>query len=135
MTQAIKEVFELPIEVSASDIDQLGHVNNVTYVRWIQEVAIAHWTAAAAAEDQARVVWVVTRHEIDYMRAAFLEDKIVARTWVGGASRIAFQRHTEIVRASDNAVLAKAVTTWCAIDAGTGRPTDPGDAVRRRFSV
>lgn len=134
MTKA-KEVFELHLDISPADIDQLGHVNNVSYVRWVQDAAVAHWNAAAAPEDQAKLLWVVIRHEIDYKRAAFLGDKIVARTWVGSATRLAFQRHTEIVRLGDAAVLARAVTTWCPIDAQSGRPTDPGTTVRARFSV
>jgi acyl-CoA thioester hydrolase len=133
-TQA-REVFELPIDILASDIDQLGHVNNVSYVRWVQDAAVAHWTAAAPADVQAKLLWVVLRHEIDYKRAAFLEDKIIARTWVGSASRLAFERHTEIVRAADGALLAKVLTTWCPIDAKTGRPADPGVEVRAKFSV
>jgi acyl-ACP thioesterase len=89
------EVFELAISVKPEDIDELGHVNNVSYVRWVQDVAVAHWRSAAPAEDQAKLLWVVVRHEIDYKQAAFLGDEILARTWVGGATRITFERHTD----------------------------------------
>ena len=75
--------FELAIAVEPADIDQLGHVNNVVYLRWVQEAAVAHWTAIAPATDQAKLLWVVVRHEIDYKQAAFLGDRIIARTWVG----------------------------------------------------
>lgn len=129
------DVYELPVEIAAADIDQLGHVNNVTYLRWVQDVAIAHWTAAAEPEDQAQLFWVVVRHEIDYLRAAMPGDAVVARTWVGEASRIKFNRHTEIVRASDGVVLARALTVWCPMDRATGRPAMVRDAVRERFSV
>jgi acyl-CoA thioester hydrolase len=64
------EVFDLAISVKPEDIDELGHVNNVTYVRWVQDVAVAHWRAVAPAEDQAKLVWVVVRHEIDYLTSA-----------------------------------------------------------------
>ena len=129
------EVFELAIAVDPADIDQLGHVNNVTYVRWVQEAAVAHWKAAAPAADQARLVWVVVRHEIDYRQAAFLGDRIVARTWVGGATRVTFERHTEILRASDRAPLAQARTVWCSLDAASLRPTAVSSEVRARFSA
>ena len=129
------EVFELAISVKPEDIDELGHVNNVSYVRWVQDVAVAHWRSAAPAEDQARLLWVVVRHEIDYKQAAFLGDEILARTWVGGATRITFERHTEMLRASDRSVLAKARTLWCPIDARSGKPTAVSAAVRARFSV
>ena len=66
--------FELPIKVAAGDIDELGHVNNVTYLRWVQDAAVAHWTAAAPADEQARLFWIVLRHEIEYLHPAHMED-------------------------------------------------------------
>jgi acyl-CoA thioester hydrolase len=130
-----REVYELAIVVEPADIDQLGHVNNVTYVRWVQDVAVAHWTRAAAAEDQAKLFWVLVRHEIDYKRPAVLGDRVIVRTWVGAASRIRFERHTEIVRASDRCVLAQALTVWCPMDTQTGKPAAVSAGVRARFSV
>ena len=129
------EPYELRIAVQPADIDRLGHVNNTVYVRWVQEAAVAHWKAAASPAAQASLFWVVARHEIDYKRPAFLEDEVIARTWVGSASRRAFDRHTELLRAADGALLARARTVWCPIDAQTGTLTDVDDEVRARFSV
>jgi acyl-CoA thioester hydrolase len=129
------ESFELPIQVQPADIDTLGHVNNVVYLRWVQDVAAAHWSAAATAAERAEILWVVLRHEIDYKHPARLEDPIVARTWVGTATRYEFERHTEILRGRDRRLLARARTLWCPIDATTGKPKRVGDAVRERFSV
>lgn len=123
-------VFELAIAVAPGDIDALGHVNNVVYVRWIQEAAVAHWYRLSSEEDRRGLVWVVTRHEIDYKASARLGDGIVARTWVGPATRFRFERHTEIRRAGDGSVLARARTEWCPIDAGTGRPVIISPALR-----
>ncbi len=134
MSQAA-EVYELEIAVEPSDIDQLGHVNNVTYVRWVQDAATAHWTARATAEDQERILWVVVRHEIDYKQSAQLSDKILARTWVGSATRATFERFTEFRRAADSTLLAKARTLWCPIDAQTHRPVRVSLAVREVFSL
>jgi len=125
----------MSISVQPGDIDQLGHVNNVVYLRWVQDLAIAHWQSKASAEDQARLLWVVVRHEIDYKRPALLGDEIVGRTWVGPASRRSFERHTEFRRASDQRVGAKARTVWCPIDSQTGKPTDVSPEVRARFSI
>jgi acyl-CoA thioester hydrolase len=129
------EVHEVPVTVAESDIDVLDHVNNTVYLRWVQDAAVAHWRHAATAEQQREIVWVVLRHEIDYKRPARLGDDLVARTWVGSATTHAFDRHTEIVRASDRKVLAQARTVWCPIDRETGRPIRVGEDVRRRFSV
>jgi len=89
---------------------------------------------AAAPADQEKLRWVVLRHEVDYKQPAYLEDAILARTWVGQATRLRFERHTELLRQSDRTVLAKALTIWCPIDATTGKPVAVSAAVRSRFS-
>src|SRR5512137_2825740 len=61
------ERYERAFPVEAGDIDQLGHVSSTVYLRWVQDMAIAHWSAAATAEQQAGLIWVVVRHEIDYV--------------------------------------------------------------------
>jgi len=127
--------YELPLTVEAEDIDDLGHVNNVVYLRWVQEVATAHWRAAAPAEARDAIAWVVRRHEIDYLDAARPGDALVARTWIGQAERLTFERHTEILRRADRRVLARARTLWIPIDARTGRPVRVGQDVRQRFST
>jgi acyl-CoA thioester hydrolase len=129
------ERYEVPISVRPEDIDELGHVNNVVYLRWIQEAATAHWQARASEEALGQLFWVVARHEIDYLRPAYLDDEIVARTWVGQASRREFDRHTELVRARDGKRLARARTVWVPVDRRTLRPTDVSAEVRERFSV
>jgi len=129
------EPFDLPLVVSPGDIDELGHVNNVIYLHWVQDAAIAHWSAAATAEQQAEVAWVAIRHEIDYKHPAMPGDAIIARTWVGTAEENKFERHTEILRAADLKVLARARTVWCPINRVTGRLTRVSEGVRARFSV
>jgi acyl-CoA thioester hydrolase len=119
----LAEVYEIKFAVKPSDIDQLGHVNNVAYVRWVQDAAVAHWMARATKEYQEKLLWVVLRHEIDYKQSAQLGDEIRALTWVGAATRARFERFTELRRAADGAVLAKARSVWCPINAQTRRPT------------
>ena len=134
-TSVTSDPYELPIEIRPQDIDRLGHVNNVVYVEWIQAAAIAHWRVLATPAQQAEVAWVVVRHEIDYKRPARPGDGIVARTWVGLASRNTFERHTEILRAADRKVLARARTLWCPVDPKTGRPVPVSSDIRDRFST
>lgn len=127
--------FEQVVVVEAADLDERQHVNNVVYLRWVQEVATAHWRALASPEAQAEIAWVALRHEIDYLAPAVLGDELVLRTWVGEAERLTFERFTEIRRAADGRVLAKARTLWCPVDMRTGRPRRPSDEVRARFST
>lgn len=113
--------YEIPIVVRPEDIDEMAHVNNVVYLRWVQEVALAHWLAHAPPAMQQEVGWVAHRHEIDYLRAAVLGDAIVARTWVGAVDSRRFERLTAIVRTSDGALLARARTLWLMINRASGR--------------
>jgi len=125
----------MTVSVSTGDIDEQNHVNNTVYLRWVQGVATAHWQAVASPEAQETVGWVVLRHEIDYKAPAALGDKITLRTWVGKATRLTFERFTEIRRNGDGQLLSKARTLWCPINAQTGRPMRVPAEVRVQFST
>lgn len=125
----------MEISVSDADLDERRHVNNVVYVRWVQDVAAAHWEALASADVRARLAWVALRHEIDYLLPAMLGDAIVLRTWVGVAEGLAFERFTEATRPRDGRVLARARTLWCPVDPATGRPRRVEPSVRALVSA
>ena len=127
--------FEMPVSVVPRDIDEQNHVNNTVYLRWVQEVATAHWRAVASTDAQESTGGVVLRHEIDYRTPACLGDDIVLRTWVGKATRLRFERFTEIRRSSDGQLLSTARTLWCPINAQTGRPVRLSAEVREQFSI
>ncbi|MFO0813377.1 MAG: thioesterase family protein [Gemmatales bacterium] len=126
--------FELKVTAQPTDIDALGHVNNTVYLRWVQEVAIAHWQTIATPEQQMEMVWMVVRHEIDYKSAARLNDDIILKTWIGTAEGLRFDRHTEILTV-ERKPLAIAKTIWCPVDPVTQRPKKVSAEVRRMFSV
>ena len=114
--------FEKRITAQAADIDELGHVNNAAWVRWIQDMATSHWRAVAPADHVEKYVWVVTRHEIDYLRAVGPGETVTGRTWVGEAPRGArFDRHVEFLGA-DGKPRVRARTTWAILDKSSGRP-------------
>jgi len=114
--------FEQVFTATEADIDELGHVNNVVWVRWIQDVATAHWRAAADPAHVDAYIWVVTRHEIDYLRAVLPGETVTGRTWIPDPPRGArFDRHMEFV-GEDGKPRVRAKTTWAIIDRETGRP-------------
>jgi len=129
------EIFQMSIPVVPADIDNMQHVNNVAYLRWVQDVAVAHWRTLATAAEQQQWLWVVIRHEIDYKHPAVLGDEVLAKTWVGTARGLKYQRHTELCRSTDGILLAKALSIWCPVSAVTKKPTLVSDDVRRRFSI
>lgn len=115
--------FQHLIIVAAKDIDELGHVNNVVYVRYVQEVAAAHWMNKASKEMQERYAWVVLRHEIDYRNPAFLDEEIIGETWVGEYNGARFDRFVKLRSKKTNKILVEAKTTWCMLDGKSMRPT------------
>jgi acyl-CoA thioester hydrolase len=123
------------VPVMSGDIDEQNHVNNTVYLRWVQEVATAHWRAVASTYAQESIGWVVLRHEIDYKTPACPGDDVVLRTWVDKATRLTFERFTEIRRSSDGQLLSTARTLWCPINAQTGRPVRVPVEVREQFSI
>jgi len=125
----------MTVPVLSTDIDEQSHVNNTVYLRWIQDVATAHWKSLASAQSQAAIGWIVLRHEIDYKLPASFGDEIVLRTWVGQASRLKFERFTEVRRKIDNQLPSQARTLWVPIDVRTGKPTRVSAELRAQFST
>ena len=127
--------FEMIVPVLPGDIDEQNHVNNTVYLRWVQDVATAHWRAVASPDAQENIAWVVLRHETDYKAPAILGDEVALRTWVGKATRLTFERFTEIRRNRDGRLLSKARTLWCPINAQTSRPMRVSGELRAQFSI
>jgi acyl-CoA thioester hydrolase len=130
--------FRLAFSVSEADIDSLGHASNIAYVRWIQDAAVGHSEALGldlAAYQRIGAVFVVVRHEIDYLRPALRGEALEARTWISSAMAAKCMRATELVRVSDAALLARSMTTWGFIEVATGRPRRIPDDVRTAFTA
>lgn len=117
-----RQVFARTFAPEPSDIDENGHVNNVVYLGWAQDLAIAHWQSRAEAADQAAFAWVALRHEVDYRRALVLGETASARTWVAEvADGPRFERCVRI-DGPDGAMSAQVRTVWVLIDKASGRP-------------
>ncbi len=113
--------FTLPFIASPEDIDELGHVNNAVWVRWIQDMATSHWAVTAAPEHVDAYIWVVTRHEIDYRGNVALSESVTGRTWIEKPPRGAtFDRRVEFVNEAGK-VIVSANTTWAMLDRASGR--------------
>lgn len=117
------DVFLYEHRVMPEEIDALGHANNIAYVQWMQDAAVAHsaalgWPGERYLEYGAG--WVVRSHHIEYLSPAKAGDVIVVRTWVATMERTRSLRKYEIVRKSDGKLLARAETLWAFIDFATG---------------
>lgn len=123
--------FSHSFRVAKDDIDHFGHVNNVVYVRWVQEVAEAHWKDFATEEERAKYGWIIVRHELDYKKQAFENEKITATTWVGDWTHVTCERFVEIYRGDE--LLLRSRTVWCIIDMERSRPTKIPKEIGERF--
>jgi len=128
--------FLLRVRADPADIDGLGHVSNLVYLRWVLEAALAHSTARGLDEAAYKARgqgWVVRRHEIDYLRAAFAGDELVVETRVASVAAASSTRRTRIFRERD--LLARAATSWAYVDFRTGRPMRIPEQVKSLFEI
>ncbi len=117
-------VYRDEFKVTSEVIDQNGHVNNVAYVQWMQDIAIGHSDTAGgtAAMQAVGGTWVVRSHKVEYLASAALGDVVCAVTWVVHFSRVTARRRYKFVRDSDRKVLARGETQWVFVDGRNGRP-------------
>ena len=118
----ISPTYSKTITIPSSAIDENGHVNNVVYVQWMQDIALEHYASiggiAAQGPDS---TWVIRKHSVEYFLPAFDGEEIEARTWVEDLRKVRSLRMYEFVRKSDGKVLVKGETDWVFMDVKTGR--------------
>lgn len=112
--------FTLRITVSLEDIDTLQHVNNLVYLKWMDKIATTHWDFLTKDNPLPQYVWVVMRHEIDYIKQATIGDEITVKTWVGETKGITSVRFMEFYK--KDVLLVKAKTVWAMLDSKTYKP-------------
>lgn len=119
---ANRQVFSLAFTAEPTHIDDNGHVNNVVYLGWAQDLAVGHWHARQTAEHKARWAWIALRHEVDYRRSLLQGETAQGRTWVAEtAEGPRFERFVRI-DGPDGAMCAQVRTVWCLIEQASGRP-------------
>ncbi len=115
------KIFTIP----QSAIDENGHVNNVTYVQWMQDIAVEHYASIGGIQAQGPdATWVVRSHSIEYFLPAFLGEEIEIKTWVANIQRVRSKRMYEFIRKVDEKVLVKGETDWVFVNIQAGRPLE-----------
>ncbi|MRR16530.1 MAG: acyl-CoA thioesterase [Deltaproteobacteria bacterium] len=122
MQETMQQIYRYELVVPKEAEDQNGHVNNVEYLRWMQDAAIRHseTTGGTAAMNAAGATWVVRTHRIEYLKPAFAGDRVVVVTWVSNFRRVQSLRKYRIIRPADKALLAEGETDWVFVDAQKG---------------
>ncbi len=123
--------YQYPILIDPADIDFMGHVNNASYLKWVQDAVIDHWRALAPAEDVARHLWVALKHEITYRRPTFANDLPIAHVVLEKVQGARAMYQTVIKRGE--VVLAEVTSSWCCLDAVTMKPARLARDLIERF--
>jgi acyl-CoA thioester hydrolase len=120
----ISPTYTKTIAVPETVIDENGHVNNVVYVQWMQDIAVEHYTAIGGIGPTQMIgaTWVARTHTIEYLLPAFAGEEIEIRTWIENVRRVRSLRKYEFVRKADGRVLVKGETEWVFVDVKTGSP-------------
>jgi acyl-CoA thioester hydrolase len=109
--------------IPENSIDENGHVNNVVYVQWMQDIAVEHYASIGGIQAQGPdATWVVRSHRIEYFLPAFIGEEIEIGTWVENIQRVRSLRKYEFVRKADGKTLVKGETDWVFVDVKSGRP-------------
>lgn len=131
MTTSEIPTFEYRITLTTHDIDDMGHVNNAVYLRWVQEAVVRYWQQISPIDAQEELLWVALKHEIVYRMPIFLDDEVdtlVKATGTRG-SRASFSTN---FRRGEN-IVAEVRSSWCCVDAVTRRPQRIAHDIARRF--
>lgn len=123
--------YNFHIDIETADIDFMGHVNNASYLKWVQAAVLNHWRKLAPPEAVASHFWVALKHEITYRKPAFLEDDVIATVILEKVQGASAFYQTIIKRGED--VLAEVKSRWCCLDAETRRPARLAQNVIDRF--
>ena len=124
---------EQEITVTKNDLDDLNHVNNIIYIRWIQEIAKFHWESLVSNDIRKNYYWVLLEHQIKYLHPAFLGDKIKIKTYIEKTGGIKSNRIVEIYNTDTNILIVKSKTIWCLINAKSNKPSRITDEIRQAF--
>ena len=112
--------YEIYIKATSSEIDALGHVNNINYLKWVQLIADEHWKNISNVSLDSRIIWVVLRHEIDYFESVLEGDSIRLRTYIGETYGVKSVRFVEMFKGEK--LIATSKTIWCLLDKNTQKP-------------
>lgn len=119
----VSSTYSKTITIPKEAIDENGHVNNVAYVQWMQDIAVEHYEFIGGITAQGPdATWVVREHRVEYFLPAFENEEIEIHTWVENIRRVRSLRKYEFIRKADDKILVKGETDWVFVDVRTGRP-------------
>lgn len=126
-----RTVVEVPVRWS--DMDAYGHVNNVQYLRYLEEArvhAFREWFGQDRSLLDEGVL--VARSEIDYLAPlSYSYEPALVEMWCSRISGASFDIAYVVRRRGGDVTYAHAESTLVAYDLAEGRPRRLGESERR----
>ena len=120
---------KLTVEVPYGDIDAMGHLNNVAYLRYLEFARQKYWLALRGTDDFWQIDFVVARAEIDYRSSAHMGELLELEIRVSRMGKSSFD-FTYRLTGEDGRLVAEAKTTQVCFD-WEARASKPLSAERR----
>ena len=122
------------VEVPYGDIDAMGHLNNVAYLRYLEYARQKYWLALRGSMDFLDIDFVVARSEIDYRSSAHMGEELEIEIHVSRMGNSSFD-FSYVVRGPEGRLVAEAKTTQVCYDWRARRKVPLGEDRRREIEV
>ncbi len=116
---------QVPLRVKPYDIDVVGVVSNIVYVRWMEDLRLAMLDAFLPLDEQMAegIVPAILKVAIEYKRSIQLHDEVVATMWLSGLEKLRFEVTAEFRANGHLAAIGR--QEGCFISLATKRPVRP----------
>jgi acyl-CoA thioester hydrolase len=117
------------------DMDALGHVNNLVYLRWFEEARIRYFERAGLVSAEGRIGVILAHQRCDYLAPVTHPDEIEVRCSVTKLGRRSFSLSFVIRSETQGKDAARGEGVLVAFDYASGHSAPISDAVRARIEA
>lgn len=126
---------DLPITVKTYDIDFMGIVSNITYVRWMEDLRLnlleVHYPLQKLLSEL--IVPVITRTNLEYKRPIRMHDQVTGSIWMEKFDSSGWTANMEFTVNGKPGVAAKQGGVF--INLGTMKPTNPPAGLQKIYDA
>ena len=124
----------LPISVKAYEIDAMGVVSNIVYVKWLEDGRHAFLEKYYPYDEmiKAGISPVMMKNEITYKKPVRIMDKPMATLWITQLTKMRWEIYTEFT--CEGTLYCSAVQNGCFVEIATGRPTRVPEALLAAYA-
>ena len=128
------QIFQQELIVKQEHLDELNHVNNIQYLKWVQDIAKSHWEQNASSALREDYFWVVLSHHIEYKASALLDEELLLKTYVSESKGVTSIRHVNIYNKQSEKLVATCETKWCFMNRKNNKPARITEEIIQLFN-